>query len=239
MQLKNFGEILCIIIFMLIIFVENVPAKKKPPFIDPKITSGEKSTYEVIEDGKVYSENYTILRQNNSGKEVYIVCAQAYQMKLEASNLRPIYIKKTDDNGGLKFSIEYSEDRVHFVYPGPKRNVVEKVPEDRYDVHTVLQSVRGFPFGQEKVKLTLVTPEHPKGVGFYIKIVCSERITTPAGSFDCYQLEAGVDGLLGKIVKKKFFFWLEKRPPYRLIKHADSDGERILTLVAYEIPKND
>ncbi|MBC8229016.1 hypothetical protein H8E77_05635 [bacterium] len=239
MQLKNLGEILCIIIFMLIIFVENVPAKKKPPFIDPKITSGEKSTYEVIEDGKVYSENYTILRQNNSGKEVYIVCAQGYQMKLEASTLRPIYIEKTDDNGSLKFSIEYSEDRVHFVYPGPKRNVVEKVPEDRYDVHTVLQSVRGFPLGQKEAKFTLVTPEHPGGVGFYIKIVCSERVTTPAGCFDCYQLEAGVDGLLGKVVKKKFFFWLEKRPPYRLIKHTDSDGERILTLVAYEIPKND
>jgi hypothetical protein len=123
---------------------------------------------------------------------------------------------------------------VHFIYPGPKRNVVEKVPEDRYDVHTVLQSVRGFPFKEQKAKLTLVTPEHPKGVGFYIKIIDNEQITTPAGSFDCYKLESGVDGLKGKIFKTKFFFWLEKKPPYRLVKNTDSNGERTVTLVDYE-----
>jgi hypothetical protein len=134
----------------------------------------------------------------------------------------------------VEFSIEYSEDRVHFIYPGPKRNVVEKVPEDRYDVHTVLQSVRGFPFEQQEVKFTLVTPEHPKGVGFYMKIVGSEQIATPAGSFDCYQLEAGVDGLKGRIFRTKFFFWIEKNTPHRLIKNTDSEGERIVTLVDYE-----
>ena len=243
MRLKNFCEILCIIIFMLIIFVENAPAKKKPPFIDPKITSGEKSTYEIIENGKVSLTNYTILRKQNSGKEVYVVCTQSYQMILETSDLRPISIKKTKDNGDLVFSIEYyreyGKDRVRFRYPGPKRNVTEEVPEDRYDLHAVLQSVRGFPLGQKKAKLTLVMPEHPGGIGFYIKIVCSERVTTPAGRFDCYQLEAGVDGLLGRIVKKKFFFWLEKEPPYRLIKQTDSDGERMVTLVDYKIPKDD
>ncbi|HIE25652.1 TPA: hypothetical protein EYP66_00015 [Candidatus Poribacteria bacterium] len=234
MQLKNLGEILFVIL-MLIIFVESGLARKKPPFIDPKITSGEKSTYEVIENGKTFLTSYTIFHQQSNDKDVYIIRAQSYQMILEASDLQPLSIKKTDDNGDLEFSIEYSEDRVHFIYPGPKRNVVEKVPEDRYDVHTVLQSVRGFPFGQQKAKFTLVTPEHPKGVGFYIKIIDNEQVTTPAGSFDCYQLEAGVDGLKGKIFKTKFFFWVEKNPPYRLIKNTDSNGERTVTLVDYEL----
>jgi len=244
MWLKNLHEILCIIILMSIIFVENGLTGNKPPFIDPKFTSGEKSTYEIIENGKVSLMDYVISRKQNSGKEVYNVCTPSYQMVLEASNLRPISIKKANNNGNLEFSIQYSEDRVLFVYPGPKRNVPAKVPEDRYDIHTVLQAVRGFPFpssggagvgGKQEVKLTLVTPEHPGGVGFYIKIVGSEQVTTPAGTFDCYQLEAGVDGLLGKIVKTKFFFWLEKNPPYRLIKNTDSDGERTVTLVDYEL----
>jgi hypothetical protein len=238
MWLKNSGEILSIILLILIIFVESGLAKKKPPFVDPKITSGEKSTYEVIENGEVSLTNYIISRQPCNDKEIYIVSTQSYQMILESSDLRPISIKKTDNNGELKFSIEYSEDRVHFVYPGPKRNVVEEVPEDRYDIHTVLQVVRGFPFGQEEAKLTLVMPEHPKGVGFYIKIVGNDRVTTPAGVFNCYQLEAGVDGLKGKIFRTKFFFWLEKEPPYRLIKNTDSDGERTVTLVGYEILKD-
>lgn len=223
---------------MLIMFVESGLAKKKPPFIDPKITSGEKSTYEVVENGEVTLTTYTISRKRNSSKEIYIVCTQKYQMSLESSNLRPISIKKTNNNGDLQFSIEYSGDRVHFVYPGPKRNIVEKVPADRYDIHAVLQSVRGFPFGQREAKFTLVMPKHPKGVGFYIKIIGSERVTTPAGTFDCCQLEAGVDGLKGKIFKTKFLFWVEKKPPYRLIKQTDSKGERTVTLVGYEVPKN-
>jgi hypothetical protein len=238
MQLKNLCEILSIIIFTLIIFTENVPAKKKHPFIDPNFVSGEKSTYEVIKNGKVYFSDYKILCGQNNSQKIYIICTQSYKMTLEASNLQPIYIEKTDYNGEVEFSIKYSADRVHFVYPGPKRNIVEKIPENTYDVHAVLQSVRGFPSGQEESKLTLVTPEHPDGVGFYIKIVRNERITTPAGDFDCYYLEAGVDGLLGKVIKKKFFFWLEKKTPYRLVKYTDSDGERTVTLIDYEIPQS-
>ena len=246
MCLKNLYGILCFIILMSTIFVEHGLAGNKPPFIDPKIPSGEKSTYEVIEDGETFLADYVVSRkpkdeaveersEQNSDKEVYIVRTQSFQMILEASDLSPISIKKFKDNGDLDFSIEYSKDRVHFIYPGPKRNVVKEVPEDRYDIYTVLQVVRGFPFGQQKVKLTLVMPEHPEGVGFYIKIVGSEQVTTPAGTFDCYQLEAGVDGLLGRIVKTKFFFWLEKNPPHRLIKNTDSDGKRTVTLVSYKL----
>lgn len=237
MWLKNSCEILYIIILMSIIFVESGLAKK-PPFIDPKITSGEKSTYKVIENGKTFLTSYTIFRQQSNDKDVYLISAPSYQMILEASDLRPFSIKKTDNNGDVEFSIEYlreyGEDRVWFRYPGPKRNVKRKVPEDRYDIHTVLQFVRGFPFGQREAKFTLITPEHPEGIGAYIKIVGSERVTTPAGDFDCYQLEAGIRGWKGKIFKTKFFFWVEKEPPHRLIKNTDSDGERAVTLVDYE-----
>ena len=48
---------------MSIIFVENGLAGNKPPFIDPKIASGEKSTYEIIENGKVTLTDYIISRK--------------------------------------------------------------------------------------------------------------------------------------------------------------------------------
>lgn len=236
MKCRNYRKIVFIIILMLIILIENGLARKKPPFIDPNITSGEKNIYEVIENGKVSQTVHIISREQRNGKDVYIVRTKSRQMILEASNLRPISIKKTNANGELIFSIEYNDDRVHFIYPGPKRNKVDKVPEDRYDINTILEVVRGFPFGQEKAKFTLVTPEHI--VGAYIKIVGNERITVPAGTFDCYQLKAGISGLAGKIVRTRFYFWVEKNHPHRVIKYTDSSGERLMTLVGCEILKN-
>ena len=236
MKCRNYHKIVFIIILTLIIFIENGLARKKPPFTDPKITSGEKSTYEVIADGKVSQTVHIISREQRNGKDVYIVRTKSRQMILEASNLRPISIKKTSANGELVFAIEYNDDRVHFIYPGPKRNKVGEAPEDRYDINTILEVARGFPFRQEKIKFTLVTPEHI--VSAYIKIVGNEQITVPAGTFDCYQLKAGVSGLAGKIVRTRFYFWIEKNHPHRLIKYTDSSGERLVTLVGYEILKN-
>ena len=135
---------------MLVIFIESGLARNKPPFVDPKIKSGEKSTYEVVENGKVYRVFYLISREQIDDKDVYIIRSKLYQMILEASDFRPISIKRKKENGELEFSIEYTADRVHFIYPGPKRNKVAKVPEDRYDLNTMVEVVRGFPFGQKK-----------------------------------------------------------------------------------------
>jgi len=229
MKRRNFCKIVYIIILMLIIFIERGLAQNKPPFVNPKIVSGEKSTYKVIENGKVSQTTYIISRGQHNGKDVYIVRTKRYHMILEASDLRPISVKKANVNGELEFSIKYTDDRVHFIYPCPKHNKVDKVPENRYDLNTILEVVRGFPFGQKEAKFTLVTPKHL--INTYIKIVDNKQLTVPAGTFDCYKLEAGISGLLGKIFRTKFFFWVEKIPPYRLIKHTDSAGERLITLV--------
>jgi len=293
---------------MLIIFIESGLARNKPPFIDPKITSGERSTYEVKENGKVSQMVHIISREQRNGKDVYIVCAESYQMILATSDLRPISIKKTKANGELEFSIEYTafniteqslknlksegisgdvlerlesiknqkfikeekfvdilkttigeeqtvkfkslilkhaeynDDRVKIYNIGAPRNkVIDKAPEDRYDLNTILEFVRGFPFGKDKVEFTLVTREpilRSHKLGAYIKIVGNERITVPAGTFDCCRLESGFSGLRGKVIRTKFFFWVEKTPPHRLIKHTDSSGERLVTLVGSEILKN-
>lgn len=244
MKCRNFCQV-AIIILMLITSIKSGLARDKSPFIDPKMVSGEKNTYEVVENGRVFKTTHIISREQYNGKDIYIVNTDTYQMILEASDLRPILIEKMNSDSEPKFQIKYdsevefyikyTDDRVHFIYPGSKRNKVEKIPEDRYDLNTILEVVRGFPFGQEKVKFTLVTSEHI--VGAYIKIVDNERITVPAGTFDCYKLEGGISGLIGKILGKKFFFWVEKTYPYRVIKHTDSSGERLMKLVSCEILK--
>lgn len=224
-----------VIIISLLLISENGLVDDEPPFVDPKIASGEKNTYEVVENGRFFRTVHTISRKKYKGREVYMVDTDTYHMVLEASSLRPILIRKTNSDGEIESSIEYTGDRVHFIYPGPKRNKVEEVPEDRYDLNTILEVVRGFPFEKEKVEFTLVTSEHI--VGAYFEIISNERVTVPAGTFDCYKLKGGISGLIGKVFRKKFLFWVEKKHPHKVIKYKDSSGERLMELVCYEVVK--
>jgi len=233
---RNWGTII-IVVLMLVIFTETVSPGNNPPFVDPNITSGEKSLYYVKENGKESKAFYIITHGNCNNEEVYIIRSESYEMIMERDTLRPISIKKTNSDGKIEFSIKYAENRVHFVYPGPKRNKVEKVPEDRYDMNIMIEAVRGFPFDRkDEVEFTLVTPEHI--IGAYIKIADNEFITVPAGSFDCYKLEGGIAGFKGRIFRTKFYFWVEKEYPHRLIKYTDSEDERLLELVSYESTQN-
>lgn len=211
--------------------------EKPPPFRDPHFPTLEKSTYEVNQKGKVHFSIHKISRENLDGQVVYVISTDSQRMVVRTDDLRPISIKQHDDSGQLKYAIEYykhrSEQRVRFIYPGPKRNVVKEIREDSYDVNTILEVIRGYPFKKEKVKFILVTAEHV--VGVYAKIKAEQKITTPLGTFDCYFIETGVSGLKGKVVKTKFLFWVEKEYPHRVIKQKDSKGENIITLVRYEV----
>ncbi len=207
------------------------------PFRDPHFPILEKSTYEVNQKGKVHFSTHKISRDDHDGQTVYVISTDSQSMVVKADNLRPISIKQRDNAGQLKYSIEYhehhSEQRVRFIYPGPKRNEVKEIREDSYDVNTILEVIRGYPFKNEKVKFMLVTADHV--VGVYAKIKTEQKIKTPLGTFDCYFIEAGISGLKGKVVKTKFLFWVEKEYPYRVIKQKDSKDGNIITLVEYEV----
>lgn len=207
------------------------------PFRDPHFPNTELSTYEVNQNGKIHISKHKISREHQGGQDVYVISTDLQRMVVKAGDLRPIMIEQRDDAGQLKYSIEYykrhSEQRVRFIYPGPKRNVVKEIRNDSYDVNTILEVMRGYPFSQEKVKFILVTADHV--IGVYAKIKAEHKIETPLGIFDCYFIEAGVSGLKGKIANTKFLFWIEKEYPFRVIKQMDSKDENIITLVEYEV----
>ena len=210
---------------------------KPPPFRDPHFPTLEKSTYEVNQKGKIHLSIHKISRENYHGQKVYVISTDSQRMVVRANDLRPVFIEQRDAAGRQKFSIEYykhrSEQRVRFIYPGPKRNVVKEIREDSYDVNTILEVIRGYPFKKEKVKFILVTTDHV--VGVYAKIKAEQKVSTPLGIIDCYFIESGVSGLKGKVIKTKYLFWVEKEHPYRIIKQKDSKGENIIKLVKYEV----
>lgn len=203
----------------------------KVQFSDPNIPNGEKLVYRVTEGRENSELTYEIERKQSDGKWTYVIKSSTfYEMTLYTDDMKPILIKRFTPQGELEFSIAYRSGRVHLTYPGPKRNKVDEVPDDSYDVHAMMHVLRGFPFAKEKkVEFTLVTPDRKAGV--YAKLLGTESVTTPVGSINCYKLEAGVSGLLGKVIPYKFYFWYDSAPPYRLIKTYDTKDQRTVLII--------
>lgn len=230
-------EVLRGLIFLSLFCATGALCDRKPPFRDPPLPTMERSTYEIKEKGKRFLSPRAISRKNRDGKEVYVLLADQLEIDIKVDDLRTLSVRKINDMGKIEYTCEYQHDkrRVHFIYPGPERNRVKEIPGDSYDINTMMEIIRGYPFDKQKpeVEFTLVTPDQIMGV--YARIQNEEKFTTSLGTFDCYFIEVGVSGLKGKIIRTKHLFWIEKEYPYRVIRHKDSNDERILTLVGYEI----
>lgn len=205
----------------------------KPPFRDIGFPNCEKSIYQISEGGETIISSHVIFREVLGNRPVYAIRTDLMEMFLSCGDMRPIRIdKRRDDGEGLEFSIIYKPKRVHFIYPGPKRNKVMKIPDDSYDLNAMLEVMRCYPFERDEIKFTLVTPDHV--LKAYAKIKDLEEVDSPIGRIECYLIEGGIAGIMGRIIRTKFLFWIEREFPHRLIKFRDN--EREIRLVGYERP---
>lgn len=214
-----------------------------PSLIDPGIPHMERSVYQLTrEDGSVSTSTHLVTLSERNDEKLYLIKTLDKDMLLRRNNLTPISITqwKKDDAGAntneVDWRILYSKDRVNYIFPGPTRNKVEKVDENRYDANAIVHAVRGFPFEKKKeVKVTLVTHDHRLGV--YFKIVGRERAEAPVGEFDCYKLQAGLTGWKGRVMTKNIYFWVEAEAPHRLIRQVDEGitDVRLTELAEYEV----
>jgi len=233
-KVKSMSEpLLNAIILLFILFALCASCEGKSPFNDINIPQGETSTYEVKEGETTRLSSFVVSREVCDEQAVYVIRTDSMEMILTSDDMRPISVKKRNKNGELEFSIEYKPKRVHFIYPGPKRNKVMKISDNSYDVNTMLEVMRCYPFDRDKIKFKLVTPD--RVVSAYAKIIGEKKVSSTCGDFDCYLIEGGVSGLLGKVVRTKFLFWVEKKYPHRLVKYKDD--ERFITLIDYKIPR--
>ena len=208
-----------------------------PVLVDPNVPNGERSVYRLEKaDGSISQSIHRISVSQQDGAPVYVIETESKTMVLNKRNLTPIRIEQRLPTGAVDWSIQYSKDRVNFIYPGPTRNKVEQVDENRYDVNPIIHVIRGFPFGKEdKVKLDLVTPDMI--VGIFFEVEGEERITCPVGTFNCYRLKAGLTGIKGRVFKKRIVFWVEKAAAHRLIRQEDEgiSDTRVTELVEWSV----
>lgn len=217
---------------------------------DPGVPNGEQIVWRVTRDGRKTTPSIiTWKTENRNGRPVYEVTTNAGERKqaryiIDRADMRLLEaeVSRNNEKGKFKVTVTVENDCQYLTCiegsKKPKRKKIDCSP-DGYDGMILPFSLRGFPFEkQKKVKLKITPPFKP-GVSFwawrmwksYAHLVGIEKVTVPAGTFDCYKLEVGASGGLIKRVTSRYYFWFAKEPPYQFVKYQDKDGKDVTELI--------
>jgi len=216
---------------------------------DPDIPDGEQIVWSITnKSGKRSFTTITWIVKDRNGKPVYEITedsGERKQAKYIVSKSDMLLMKaeilRTTGKGKFKADIEVKDGRQYLTYTHGKKSKDKKIKHypDGYNGVILPFCLRGFPFGEQKeVKLRLTPPCKPetplwawKMWKSYVKFLGTEKVTVPAGTFDCYKLEMGASGGLVKRVTSKYRFWYAKEPPHQFVKYQDEDGKNVTELV--------
>ncbi len=183
---------------------------------------------ETVEKGK---RIYRIESEKETGEKVIAL--------ISAENWMPINIELSNSKENTVSKIEYRDNAVSFDIPDRKIHKTIKLHGEYYDSHTLSFILQAFPFeSDEKMKITLIydgsggIPVGPYGMEF--QRIGRERVTVPAGDFDCYKLEMGIvgfDEISGGMYR--YYFWYAADEPHFLVKYEDKQG-KLRELVRFE-----
>ena len=219
-------------------------------FNDPGVPDGEQFVWQVTREGVKFSPTIITWRvSSRDGKQVYKITEDAGDRKqakfvIGKSDLRLIraQVDRINEKGESKISVNIMNDCQYLTYiEGEKKPKRKKIGhrQDGYNGLVLPHCLKGFPFETRKEVEIRLTPPFRPGVPFwawkmwksYARYLGTEKVTVPAGTFDCYKLEVGASGGIIKRVTSKYYFWFAKEPPYQFIKYQDKDGKNVTELI--------
>jgi hypothetical protein len=151
------------------------------------------------------------------------------------------HVVQDTKDGKSEVTIEVKDNHQYLVHDFKNKHRKKKREHypDGYNGISLVFSLRGFPFGkQEKVNLR-ITPTFYPGIPLWAwrmwkahaRFLGEEKITVPAGTFDCYKLEVAASGGIIKRFTSKYYLWYTKEPPHRFVKFQDKDKENVTELM--------
>ena len=219
---------------------------------DPCVPEGEQIVWRANRrDKEPILSIVTWRTKDRSGKLVYEITTDSGDQKqgkyyISKSDLRLVwvYILEYTEEGKSEVTIfadavkDDCQYLVHDYRNKRKEKKIEQYP-DGYNGVILVFSLRGFPFGrQEEVELRITPafyPEIPlwawKMWKAYAKYLGEEKVTVPAGTFDCYKLEVAASSGIIKRFTSKYYFWYAKEPPHHFVKFQDKDEENVTELM--------
>ncbi|HUT54532.1 MAG TPA: DUF3108 domain-containing protein [bacterium] len=190
--------------------------------------SGQTETY------SVYAEELAV-DGGTAYQSISVYPDRVRRITMRASDLTPIFMSETWNDGSSLIRRSYQGNFVHALrrnLPDPYDEVIE-VPAGVHDPESFAFLLKGYPFSEQdsiapiNVLVADPNPVFTRPRVFAVNIIPrgEERVTVPAGTFDCYVLEMSLAGVLGYIVPENRF-WLLKADPHLIIK-AQGAGEVI------------
>ncbi len=157
------------------------------------------------------------------------------RITMRGKDLTPLHMEEVCNDGSCLIKRTYHGKTVHVVRknrPYPIDETIE-VPQGVHDPESFAFLLKGYPFEmQDTVAPINVLVAHPnplfkKPRTFALDIVPlgEERVSVPAGEFDCYVLEMSLSGVLGFVAPDNRF-WLLKQDPHLIVK-AEGGGETV------------
>jgi hypothetical protein len=212
-------------------------------FSDPNVPNGEKYIWRgTMPDQEPIVSTVTWTVRSGEGRPMYEITTDAGERKkgiyiLDKSDLRLIsthVIEQTAD-GKFELDITVKNGRQYMVSEFKNKTKDKDIehPADGYNGVTMPFYLRGFPFGKKNEvnpQITVpVLPDKPLWVwkmwSSNVKFMGEERVTVPAGTFDCYKLEVSAGSWVIRRLTSKYYFWYTKEPPHRFVKFQDEEGE--------------
>jgi hypothetical protein len=217
---------------------------------DPKIPDGEQIVWQVTKEGRNTTPSVITWKTGNiNGKPVYQVTTDSGKRKyasytIDRSDMRLLeaQVSRDSKNGKSQVTIRVENSCQYLVSreenKKPKKKEIE-CSMDGYDGAALPFSLRGFPFETQKEIEMRITPPFKPGMPMwawrmwesYAKLLGTEKVNVPAGTFDCYKLEVGASGGLIKHLTSNYYFWFTKESPHQFVKYQDEDGENVTELI--------
>ncbi len=216
---------------------------------DPDVPDGEQIVWRVTREDREPRFSITTWHiQDKDGRQVYEITIDSGEIKqakyiIGKSDLRLIsaHVLRTNYRGKSEVTIEVKGERQHLIYSLNDKRGGKNIEqgENSYNGMILPFSLRGFPFGKEKkVKLKITPPFKPwmpiwawKMWKSYVKLKGVEKVTVPAGTFDCYKLEVAASSMFIRPFTSKYYLWFTKEPPHQFVKYQDKDGDSVTELM--------
>jgi len=216
---------------------------------DPGVPDGEQIVWRVSRrDKEPEFTTITWRAKNRDSRPVYeitTVTAERKQAKyaVDRRDLRLIWCRvlRDTEDGKSEVVIEVKDGYQHLTHDFENNRKEKKIEHksDGYNGSILLFSLRGFPFGKQSEVSLRLTPPFIPDMPLWIwrmwksraRFLGEERVTVPAGTFDCYKLEVAASGGLIRRFTSEYYLWYAKEPPHHFVKYQDTDGKSVTELM--------
>jgi len=179
-----------------------------------------------VEVYTVHAERITVAGEP-AYQSISVYPDRVRRITMRGRDLTPIAMTERWNNGRGMIQRTYRRGEVRMIrknLPYPMDETIA-VPAGVHDPESFAFLLRGYPFAEQDsivpidVLVAEPNPVYNKPIVLPVNIIPrgEERVTVPAGTFDCYVLSMGASGVLGYLLPENRF-WLLKAEPHLIVK---------------------